>query len=197
MELLLNPRHASLAPSPWVERWSHLVAPGARVLDLACGSGRHVRWFAGRGCRVTAVDRDAAALEGLRDTAEVVVADLEAGPWPLPGRRFDAVIVTNYLWRPLLPSLVDSVDAAGVLIYETFAVGNETVGKPSNPQFLLLPGELLRAAQGLRIVAYEDGFLTRPDRFVQRICALRTSGPAAPRVALDGQVKSFDSEERA
>lgn len=167
------------------------------MLDLACGSGRHVRWFAGRGCRVTAIDRDAAALEGLRDTAEVVVADLEAGPWPLPGRRFDAVIVTNYLWRPLFPSLVDSVDAAGVLIYETFAVGNETVGRPSNPQFLLLPGELLRAAQGLRIVAYEDGFLTRPGRFVQRICAMRTSGLAALRVALDGQVKSFDSEERA
>ncbi|MBX3606844.1 MAG: class I SAM-dependent methyltransferase [Piscinibacter sp.] len=167
--------HAGLAPSPWVQRWSALVAPGAQVLDLACGSGRHLRWFAQRGCHVTGVDRDAAALQASRELGELVTADVENGPWPLPGRTFDAVVVTNYLWRPLLPHIVASVAPGGVLIYETFAVGNETVGKPSNPDFLLRPGELLRAAEGLRIVAYEDGFLDAPPRFVQRIAALRES----------------------
>ncbi len=185
-----------LAASPWVARWSHLVPPGATVLDVACGPGRHVRWFAGRGAKVTALDRDAAAVEPLRDLAEVVVADIEAGPWPLAGRRFDAVIVTNYLWRALLPTLVDSVDTGGVLIYETFAAGNETVGKPSNPAFLLAPGELLAAATGLRVVAYEDGFLDAPERFVQRLCAVRSGAATAARVALHARVKSLDSEER-
>jgi SAM-dependent methyltransferase len=164
-----------------VQRWSHLVAHGARVLDVACGSGRHVRWFAARGCAVTALDRDALALEPLRPIAEVIVADLENTPWPLPGRRFDAVVVTNYLWRKLLPTIVHSVDSGGVLIYETFAVGNATVGKPSNPQFLLRTGELLAAAQGLRVVAFEDGFLSDPQRFVQRIVAVReTTGAGEP-----------------
>ncbi len=175
--------HASLAPSPWVQRWSALVPPGARVLDVACGSGRHVRWFVERGAQVTAVDRDAAALAPLRllsDAAvEVIEADIEAKPWPLPGRRFDAVVVTNYLWRVLLPTLVASVAEGGVLIYETFARGNETVGKPSNPDFLLVPGELLRVAAGLRVIAYEDGFVaTEPQRFVQRIAAVREARPA-------------------
>jgi SAM-dependent methyltransferase len=176
--------HTGLAPSHWVQRWSHLVPAGASVLDVACGSGRHVRWFAGRGCRVTGVDRDMRALEALRDLGELCVADIENGPWPWPGRRFDTVVVTNYLWRALLPTLIDSLAPNGVLIYETFAAGNETVGKPSNPAFLLRPGELLQAAQGLYIVAYEDGFLDRPERFVQRICAQRegeTSGVIARR----------------
>jgi SAM-dependent methyltransferase len=171
-------RHVSLEPSPWVRRWSGLVSAGASVLDVACGAGRHVRWFAERGCRVTGVDRDAQALEGLRDIAEVVVADIESGPWPFAERRFDAVVVTNYLWRELLPTLAASVAEGGVLIYETFAAGNESVGKPSNPKFLLRPGELLQAASGLRVIAYEDGFLTAPERFVQRIAALRESGSA-------------------
>lgn len=165
--------HAGLAASPWVQRWSHLVPRGARVLDVACGSGRHVQWFAARGCRVTGVDRDALALKPLRPIAEMIVADLENAAWPLPGRRFDAVVVTNYLWRELLPTLVDSVDAGGVLIYETFAAGNQTVGKPSNPNFLLREGELLVATRGLRVVAFEDGFLSDPERFVQRIVAVR------------------------
>jgi len=165
--------HASLAPSPWVQRWSVLVPRAARVLDLACGSGRHVRWFAGRGDRVTAVDRDAAALAPLAPIAETHVADIENGPWPLPGRRFDAVIVTNYLWRPLFPQLLASVAPGGVLLHETFAQGNETVGKPARPDFLLAPGELLQAYAGLRVVAYEDGFLAEPERFVQRIAAVR------------------------
>ena len=178
----MNPLHAGLAPSPWVQRWSALVPPGGTVLDVACGSGRHLRWFAQRGCRVTGVDRDAAALQAAQDLGEMITADVENGPWPLPGRTFDAVVVTNYLWRPLLPTLVASVAAGGVLLYETFAVGNETVGKPSNPDFLLRPGELLQAAAGLRIVAYEDGFLDGPPRFVQRLAARREAASAvAPR----------------
>jgi len=178
--------HPALAASPWVQRWSHLVPRGAHVLDVACGSGRHVRWFAARGCIVTAVDRDALALEPLRPIAEVVVADLENAPWPLAARRFGAVVVTNYLWRDLLPTLVDSVDVGGVLIYETFAIGNAAVGKPSNPQFLLGTGELLAAAHGLRVVAFEDGFLSDPERFVQRIVAVReaASAPVPARYAL-------------
>ena len=108
----MNPLHAGLAPSPWVQRWSALVAPGGTVLDLACGSGRHLRWFAQRGCRVTGVDRDAAALQAAQALGEMITADVENGPWPLPGRTFDAVVVTNYLWRPLLPTLVESVAAA-------------------------------------------------------------------------------------
>ena len=175
--------HAGGVPSPWVQRWSHLVGSGATVLDVACGSGRHVRWFAGRGCRVTALDRDEAALQPLRECAEVVVADIEQGPWPLGERRFDAVVVTNYLWRPLLPLLVERVAPGGVLIYETFAVGNETVGRPSNPDFLLQPGELLAAVHGrLRPLGYEDGYAEAPPRFVQRLAAVRERpGHAAAR----------------
>ena len=172
--------HAELEVSPWVQRWSHLVAPGASVLDVACGSGRHLRWFAQRGCRVTGVDRDAAALALSQGIAETVLADIESGPWPFAGRRFNAVIVTNYLWRELLPALLGCVADGGVLLYETFSVGNETVGKPSNPKFLLHPGELLQLAQGLRVVAFEDGFATDPDRYVQRLVAVRRpAGEAA------------------
>lgn len=174
--------HASLAPSPWVQRWSVLVPAGSRVLDVACGSGRHVRWFAERGCHVTGVDRDAGLLAPLEALAQTVVADLENASWPLAGRRFDAVVVTNYLWRPLWPDLIASLDERGVLIYETFARGQETVGRPSNPEFLLRPGELLQAAAGLRIVAYEDGFIEAPARFVQRIAAVREA--AASTAAL-------------
>lgn len=168
---------AGLAPSPWVQRWSHLVPAGATLLDVACGGGRHVRWFAARGVQVHAVDRDAAALAALPASVSTCVADLEGGPWPYAGRRFDAVLVTNYLWRPLLPTLVESLAPGGVLIYETFAVGQERHGKPSNPDFLLRPGELLAAAAGLRVLAYEDGRLEAPARCVQRIVAWR---PAAP-----------------
>jgi SAM-dependent methyltransferase len=197
--------HGGSIASTWVQRWSHLVPTGATVLDVACGSGRHVRWFAGRGCRVTGVDRDHTALAPLASIAEVVVADIEVGPWPFADRTFDAVVVTNYLWREQLPAIVASVAPGGVLIYETFALGNETVGKPSNPDFLLHPGELLRAAFGLRVIAFEDGFETDPDRFVQRIVALRESPSQTPvparrnllSSARAGQLKSRDSEDPA
>jgi SAM-dependent methyltransferase len=177
-------QHGALEPSAWVQRWSGLVPAAASVLDVACGSGRHVRWFAARGARVTAIDRDAAALAPLRSLpdVEVVEADIEAQGWPLAGRHFDAVVVTNYLWRALLPSIVASVAERGVLIYETFARGNETIGRPANPDFLLAPGELLRAASALRVIGYEDGFVAaEPQRFVQRIAAVREGGAAPPR----------------
>jgi len=164
--------HASAPPSDWVQRWAHLLPEGASVLDLACGSGRHVQWLAARGCRVTAVDRDAQALAPLSAVAETVVADLEAGPWPLPGRRFEAVLVTNYLWRPLFPALRAALADGGVLVYETFARGQESYGRPSRPEFLLAPGELLSAAAGLHVLAYEDGLLDGPPRRVQRIVAV-------------------------
>ncbi|MET0351333.1 MAG: class I SAM-dependent methyltransferase [Rhizobacter sp.] len=160
-------------PSDWVRRWSHLAPPGGSVLDVACGSGRHVRWFAARGHAVTALDQDADATAGLANLAEVVLADIEAGPWPLGDRRFDVVVVTNYLWRPLLPVIVDRVAEGGLLLYETFAMGNGGFGRPRNPDFLLREGELLAAAQGLRVVAYEHGFLPDPPRLVQRLVARR------------------------
>ena len=165
--------HGSLSPSAWVQRWSHLVPSGASVLDVACGSGRHVHWFAQRGCVVTGVDRDAEALASLNNVARTVTADIENGPWPLSGESFDAVVVTNYLWRALMPTLVASLNEHGVLIYETFAQGNASVGKPSNPNFLLHTGELLSVAAGLRMVAFEEGYLDAPARFVQRLVAVR------------------------
>jgi SAM-dependent methyltransferase len=165
--------HGTEALSPWVQRWSHLVPAGGAVLDVACGHGRHMRWFAGRGHPVTGVDRSPEALDAVTGLGETVLADIENGPWPFAGRTFQGVVVTNYLWRALLPKIMDSVAPGGVLLYETFAAGNEAVGKPSRPDFLLQPGELLRACQGLRVVAYEDGFLEEPPRFVQRIAAVR------------------------
>ena len=161
-------------------RWAPLIRPGGTVLDLACGSGRHLRWLAAQGFRVTGVDRDAEAVEPLRREAEIVVADVENGPWPLDGRRFDAVVITNYLWRPLAPRILESlVPQGGVLIHETFAEGNESVGRPARPEFLLRHGELLEMARGLRVVAYEDGFLDEPPRFVQRVCAVAEPAPLA------------------
>ena len=173
--------HADAAvPSPWVVRWSHLVQPGGVVLDVACGHGRHARWFHQQNHPVVLVDRSQAAIESIAIPAhacEAVVADIENGPWPFAGRQFEAVVVANYLWRPLMPTLLDSLAPGGVLIYETFTQGNETVGKPSRPDFLLRPGELLETCRSLRIVAFEEGFLDGPSgekpRFVQRIAAVR------------------------
>lgn len=176
--MLLSP-HSGLAPSPWLLRWAHLVCAGGTVLDLACGSGRHVRWLAARGWVVTGVDRDAAALATLQGLGRTVEADIEGAAWPLPGERFDAVVVTNYLWRAGWPVLRASLAEGGVLIYETFAQGNEAFGKPSNPDFLLRPGELLQACAGLHVVAYEDGLLDAPLRRVQRIVAVNAAAAGA------------------
>lgn len=179
--------HGDEPASAWVRRWSHLAPAGGSVLDVACGRGRHSRWFAGRGHPVVALDRSAEALAAIglpAERFETVLADIEGGPWPLAGRQFDVVVVTNYLWRPLLPTLLGSLAPGGVLIYETFAAGNETVGKPSRPDFLLQPGELLQLCQSLRTVAYEDGFETAmagtTARFVQRIAAVRELPAAQP-----------------
>lgn len=170
--------HGTESPSLWVQRWSHLVPESGSVLDVACGHGRHLRWFAGRGHPVTGVDRAPEAIAAVAGLGRSVLADIENGPWPFAGERFDAVVVTNYLWRPLLPVILDSVADGGVLIYETFAAGHETVGKPSRPDFLLQPGELLQACAGLHTVAYENGFLATPERFVQRIVAVRKRPPS-------------------
>lgn len=162
-------------PSAWVRRFASLVPAGGTVLDLAAGAGRHVKLFCDRGHPVTALDRDTDALMRLpADGLEVIAADLESGaPWPLGSRRFAGVIVTNYLHRPLLPAIVGAVAAGGVLIYETFAAGNERFGKPSNPAFLLRPGELLEAVRGrLTVLAYEDLEVDEPrPAMIQRIAA--------------------------
>lgn len=165
--------HGLGEPSDWVKRWAHLAAPGATVLDLACGGGRHLRWWAARGHMVTGVDRDAEALAGLKGLGELILADIENEAWPLASRQFGVVVVTNYLWRPLLPAIVASVAPGGLLLYETFADGHAACGRPSRPDFLLQHGELLRAASGLRVLGYEDGLLAQPARCVQRIAALR------------------------
>ena len=155
-----TPLHTGAAPSDWLQRWAHLLPAGGRVLDLACGRGRHLRWAAARGFAVTGVDRDAAALAASLDLAtagkaELITADIETGP-------------------------------CAVLVYETFAAGNAAVGKPSRPDFLLQPGELIQRCAGLTVVAYEDGFLDTPARFVQRVVAVRpvTGAAAPPRHAL-------------
>lgn len=173
-----------------MQRWAPLIPPGGRVLDVACGSGRHLRWLAGQGFDLTGVDRDAAALAPLHGIGRVIVADIEGGPWPLAGERFDAVVVTNYLWRPLWPALRAALAPGGVLIYETFAVGNAAYGKPSDPDFLLQPGELLEACRGLQVVAFEDGFLHAPPRCVQRIVARDATHRGAPPAPLESRTVS-------
>lgn len=167
--------HAHSPASPWVCGIAGAIAAGGTVLDVAAGDGRHSEYFLTRGHPVVAVDRDTSALVRLaaRDRLEIVTADLEAGAWPFGARRFAGVVVTNYLHRPLLPTLVDAVAPEGVLIYETFAVGNERFGKPSNPNFLLRPGELLEAVRGrLTVIAYENLEISAPrPAMVQRIAA--------------------------
>ena len=178
----MTPRPDNGGPFPWIVRFAPLVPRGATVLDLACGAGRHTRWFLERGHPVTAVDVDLSGLDDLRQhpQLEIVPADLEDGsPWPLPNRRFGAVVVTNYLWRPLFEPILDAIQECGVLLYETFARGNEAYGRPTNPDFLLRPGELLEVARGrLQIVAYEHGYLDHPRPAVkQRLCATCTDRP--------------------
>ncbi len=180
--------HDALPPSAWVARWARLIIPSAgEVLDLACGQGRHARYLAARGHRVTAIDRDPEALAALGDLTGVdtLCADLEDGsPWPLADRRFGAIVVTNYLHRPLFKDLIAALAPDGVLLYETFMAGNERFGKPSNPQFLLRPGELLEAfGAALGVVAFEQGVVARPKpAAMQRLCALKG---AVAEVALE------------
>lgn len=165
--------HLDTAPSAWVRRWAAWIRPGGAVLDVACGTGRHGRFLAQLGFEVDAVDRDIALFADAPPNVALRQADLEAAPWPYEGQRFDAIVVTNYLHRPLLPILVGSLERGGLLVYETFAAGNERFGKPSNPAFLLEPGELLDAVHGkLRVLAYEDVVVEEPrPAAIQRICA--------------------------
>ena len=158
--------------SAWLRRFAP-PAPGT-ALDLACGSGRNLRWLAELGWQVTGVDRDTAATAPLHPLAEIIDADIEAGPWPLPQREFDLVVVCNYLWRPLFADVKAAVKSGGWLIWETFADGQQTIGRPSRPDFLLQRGELLQVCQGWRVVAYEDLHEAGVNpRFVQRVAAVR------------------------
>jgi len=162
-----------LTVSPWVERWAPLIEKGPHpVLDLASGCGRHTRYLLAAGYQVVAVDRE-------RAWPEVVQADLEADPWPFPGRLFAAIVVTNYLHRPLFPVLAASLAPRGVLIYETFACGQEVYGRPTNPDFLLRPDELLHAFPELSVIAFEQG-LTGGPAVVQRLCAWRGAAGQSP-----------------
>ena len=176
-----TPLHGQEPTSTWVASWSHLLPAGCSVLDVACGHGRHMRHFAELGHPVTGVDRNPEAVAAVAPLGEAICADIENGPWPLAGRAFGGVIVTNYQWRPLWPQILESLAPHGVLIYETFSIGNETVGKPSRPDFLLQQGELLNVCKDLRIVAFQEVFIAEPDRFVQRIVAVReTNGTQTP-----------------
>jgi SAM-dependent methyltransferase len=165
------------APSAWIMQYAARLAPGARVLDLACGSGRHARALAARGCAVDAVDRDAACAAALQALAGVrfICADLESGPWPIETGAYDAVIVCRYLHRPRLAQLAATLRDGGLLLYETFAAGQERYGRPTNPDFLLQPFELARTFCGLlHVLAFEDGVLAgQPPARVQRLAAVR------------------------
>jgi SAM-dependent methyltransferase len=194
MDPATPPSQEFAAPSDWVVRWTPLLPPAARVLDVACGHGRHARWLARAGHHVTAIDRDPALLAPLASLATPLVADLEADPWPLPGQRFDAVVVTNYLWRALFPALKAAVAPGGLLIYETFAQAQAALGRPRRPEFLLRPGELIDllrdgepvgpgrsfASETWHVIAFEEGRLPArgdvPEREVQRIVARRGNG---------------------
>lgn len=171
---------AVLPPSSWVTRWVHLLPADGPILDLACGQGRHARYLAGRGRHVVAVDRDAIALENMASHPNIktIQADLETGEWPLEAAGFAAIVVTNYLHRPLFGHLFGALNPGGVLLYETFSAGNERFGRPSNPEFLLQPGELLERVRGaFDVVAYENSQLDEPKpAMVQRICAIKKLG---------------------
>jgi SAM-dependent methyltransferase len=183
--------HDASAPSSWVARFAPLVAPGARVLDLAAGRGRHARFFASRGARVLAVDRDAQALASHDGGAgvETRLADLECPAWPLGGATYDAIVVVHYLHRPSFGPLVAALAADGVLLYETFAAGNERHGRPSNPAFLLEPGELLARVGGrLTLVAFEQGLEDDATgrRVVQRVAAVGPGRAWPPTLPTSG-----------
>jgi SAM-dependent methyltransferase len=183
--------HGLEPPSSWVKRWAHLLplskkldandsADIADVLDLACGHGRHMQYLSGLGHKVLGVDRNAEALKTASQWGDTLLADIENAAWPLDGRTFKAVLVTNYLWRELFPKILNSLAEGGVLIYETFSQGNEAFGKPSRPEFLLQSGELLQRCRGLQIVAFEEGFIPSPDRLIQRVVAIRLPSALEP-----------------
>ena len=183
--------HGLEPPSSWVKRWAHLLplskkldandsADIADVLDLACGHGRHMQYLFGLGHKVLGVDRNAEALKTASQWGDALLADIENAAWPLDGRTFKAVLVTNYLWRELFPKILNSLAEGGVLIYETFSQGNEAFGKPSRPEFLLQSGELLVRCKGLRIVAFEEGWMPSPDRLIQRVVAIRLPSALEP-----------------
>ena len=170
--------HAVIADaSSWVRRFAPVIPQGGKVLDLACGAGRHTALLASQGHAILAVDRDISGVELLQGTAiQTQELDLEGSDWPLLGQQFSGIVVTNYLYRPFLDELPKMLADGGVLIYETFADGNAQFGKPSNPNFLLKPGELLALAErsGLKVIAYEDIYLDQPKpAMVQRICAVK------------------------
>ena len=183
--------HGLEPPSSWVKRWAHLLpisnklnendsADLTDVLDLACGHGRHMQYLSGLGHKVLGVDRNAEALKTASQWGDTLLADIENAAWPLDGRTFKAVLVTNYLWRELFPKILNSLAEGGVLIYETFSQGNEAFGKPSRPEFLLQSGELLERCKGLRIVAFEEGWMPSPDRLIQRVVAIRLPSALEP-----------------
>jgi len=183
-----NRSHHAPAASAWIERFAHLVPAGARLLDVAAGSGRHARFFAERGVHVVAVDRDADALAALLNLpgVETRVADLEGAAWPFADERFDAIVVVNYLHRALFPQLFAALAPDGALLYDTFASGNEALGRPSNPAFLLREGEILeRARERLTIVAFEQGRIDqeRP-AVVQRLAAVGRARRWPPSLAI-------------
>ena len=168
-------------PSDWVTRWARLLPKGSTVLDVACGHGRHMKWLRDHEFEVVGIDRDPEAAVASSAWGKVHQIDIENGCWPLEEgfgrlRKFGAVVVTNYLWRPLIPTLLSSVEEGGLLIYETFGIGSQVFGKPNRPDFLLQPGELLEICAGtanFQIVAYENGILNNPDRCIQRVAAIK------------------------
>lgn len=173
----INDQHGPLGDAmPWVARWLAGLAAGSTVLDFACGEGRHAILAASLGHQVLAADRNREAMAALPASIETCCTDLEADPWPFAGRRFDAIVVTNYLFRNRLALLTHLLTSGGRLIYATFGQGNEQFGRPRSPDFLLAPGELLAVAQaaGLTVAGFESGYVESPKpAVVERLCAWR------------------------
>jgi SAM-dependent methyltransferase len=164
--------HTKLPVSDWVKKWSHVFAPNSRVLDLACGYGRHAKWLWSLKMDVLALDKDQEALSQIQSMGiSTLCADLENSPWPLTGQKFDGLVVTNYLWRALWPDLLDCVKEGGFVIYETFCEGHQAYGKPTRADFLLKSAELLDVFQSFKVLGFEEGLLSQPSRYVQRIIA--------------------------